>query len=77
MDVANLQLRDDLRTGNLELAHRNLARENEINELRNQCNIIRTTEVAAARQQFDEAQRREKAISSRCSPQSLLDRLHR
>ncbi|GAQ81808.1 hypothetical protein KFL_000910270 [Klebsormidium nitens] len=71
------KLRDDLRSSNLDLAHRNLARENEVSELRNQCNIIRTTEVAAARQQLDEAQRREKAISSRFSPQSLLDRLHR
>eukprot|EP00850_Spirogloea_muscicola_P020409 SM000215S06715 [mRNA] locus=s215:65521:67310:+ [translate_table: standard] len=68
-------LRDDLKKGNVDLARQNLERENKVNELRNQCMIIRNTELAAVREQFAEAQRREREVNSRCSPGALLDKL--
>ncbi|CAM6109265.1 unnamed protein product [Calypogeia fissa] len=68
-------LRDDLKKGNVELARHNLGKEAEIAELRNQCMIIRNTQLAAARERFEEVEKREKEINGRYSPASLLDRL--
>ncbi|KAG6556609.1 hypothetical protein Mapa_001550 [Marchantia paleacea] len=68
-------LRDDLRKGNIDLARHNLGKEAEIAELRNQCMIIRNTQLAAAREKFEEVEKREKEVNARCSPASLLDRL--
>lgn len=40
-----------------------------------QCMIIRNTQLAAAREKFEEVEKREKEVNARCSPASLLDRL--
>jgi hypothetical protein len=40
-----------------------------------QCMIIRNTQLAAARERFEEVEKREKDINGRYSPASLLDRL--
>jgi hypothetical protein len=37
--------------------------------------IIRNTQLAAARERFEEVEKREKEINGRYSPASLLDRL--
>ncbi|KAL3689148.1 hypothetical protein R1sor_015457 [Riccia sorocarpa] len=68
-------VRDDLKKGNIDLARHNLGKEAEIAELRNQCMIIRNTQLAAAREKFEEVDKREKEVNARCSPAALLDRL--
>ncbi|XP_024533401.1 vacuolar protein-sorting-associated protein 37 homolog 1 isoform X1 [Selaginella moellendorffii] len=69
------QLRNDLRKSNVNLARHNLGKESEMAELRNQCMIIRTTELATAQEKFSDAQRREKEILARSSPASILNKL--
>ncbi|XP_002974174.2 vacuolar protein-sorting-associated protein 37 homolog 1 [Selaginella moellendorffii] len=68
-------LRNDLRKRNVTLARHNLGKESEMAELRNQCMIIRTTELATAQEKFLDAQRREKEILARSSPASILNKL--
>ncbi|KAH9311070.1 hypothetical protein KI387_026105, partial [Taxus chinensis] len=68
-------LRGELIKGHGDLARNNLAKDSQIAELRNQCTIIRTTEVAAARENFEEIQKREKEITAIYSSSQLLDRL--
>ncbi|KAL2631280.1 hypothetical protein R1flu_015966 [Riccia fluitans] len=69
-------VRDDLKKGNIDLARHNLGKEAEIAELKNQCMIIRNTQLAAAREKFEEVEKREKEVNARCSPAALLERLH-
>ncbi|XP_057835370.1 vacuolar protein-sorting-associated protein 37 homolog 2 isoform X4 [Cryptomeria japonica] len=68
-------LRGELMKGHADLARNNLAKDSQIAELRNQCTIIRTTELAAARERFEEVQKQEKEITATCSSSALLDRL--
>ncbi|EFJ29920.1 hypothetical protein SELMODRAFT_17495, partial [Selaginella moellendorffii] len=68
-------LRNDLKKSNVTLARHNLGKESEMAELRNQCMIIRTTELATAQEKFLDAQRREKEILARSSPASILNKL--
>ncbi|XP_060176970.1 vacuolar protein-sorting-associated protein 37 homolog 1-like [Lycium barbarum] len=69
------KVRDDLRNETLQLARENLEKEPQIMELRNQCTIIRTTELAAAQENLHELQRRKEELLKFYSPVSLLHRL--
>ncbi|KAM4078481.1 hypothetical protein ACJW30_09G040600 [Castanea mollissima] len=67
--------RDELRKETLQLARENLEKESWIMELRNQCRIIRTTELAAAQEKLNELERKKEETLKFYSPQSLLQRL--
>ncbi|CAK9219145.1 unnamed protein product [Sphagnum troendelagicum] len=69
------KLRNQLSNGNVDESRKNLEKESEIAELRNQCMIIRNTELAAAQERFEEVEKQYKEVHARCSPQSLLDKL--
>ncbi|KAF7148188.1 hypothetical protein RHSIM_Rhsim03G0085800 [Rhododendron simsii] len=69
------QLRDELRKETLQLARENLEKEPRIMELRNQCRIIRTTELAAAQEKLHELERQKEEILKFYSPASLVRRL--
>ncbi|XAR64596.1 hypothetical protein NMG60_11008335 [Bertholletia excelsa] len=68
-------LRDELRKETLQLARENLEKEPRIMELRNQCRIIRTTELAAAQEKLNELERQKEEILKFYAPTSLLHRL--
>ncbi|TVU48148.1 hypothetical protein EJB05_07774 [Eragrostis curvula] len=68
-------LRDELRKETLELARNNLEKEQRISELRNQCTIIRTTELAAAQDRLSDLERQKDEIMRSYSPAALLDKL--
>lgn len=68
-------LLNELLKRNAELARQNLEKESEIFQLRNQCTIIRTTELATAKERFDEVQNREREVKAVYSPAVLLERL--
>ncbi|CAH9092038.1 unnamed protein product [Cuscuta europaea] len=53
----------------------NLEKEPRITELRNQCRIIRTTELAAAQETLHDLERRKEELLKYYSPASLLHRL--
>ncbi|XP_071680871.1 vacuolar protein-sorting-associated protein 37 homolog 1-like [Lolium perenne] len=55
-------LRDELRRETLQLARENLEREQRISELRNQCTIIRTTELATAEDRLADLERQKDEI---------------
>ncbi len=77
LDQVKIQnnLRDELRKETLQLARENLEKEPQIVELRNQCRIIRTTELAAAQEKLNELERQKEEILKFYSPASLLNRL--
>ncbi|CAH1437926.1 unnamed protein product [Lactuca virosa] len=68
-------LRDELRNETLQLARENLAKESSMTELRNQCMIIRTTELATAEEKLNELNRQKAEILRSYSPASLLHQL--
>ncbi|XP_059667534.1 vacuolar protein-sorting-associated protein 37 homolog 1-like isoform X1 [Cornus florida] len=68
-------LRDELRKETLQLTRENLEKEPRIMELRNQCRIIRTTELAAAQEKLNELERQKEETLKFYSPASLLRRL--
>ncbi|OEL28179.1 Vacuolar protein-sorting-associated protein 37-like protein 1 [Dichanthelium oligosanthes] len=69
------ELRDELRKETLQLARENLEKEQRILELRNQCTIIRTTELAAAQDRLTDLERQKDDIMRSYSPAALLDKL--
>ncbi|GLT25775.1 hypothetical protein SLA2020_008840 [Shorea laevis] len=69
-------IRDELRKETLQLAKSNLEKEPQIMELRNQCMIIRTTELAAAQEKLSELEKQKEDIMKFYSPASILYRLH-
>ncbi|GAV62920.1 Mod_r domain-containing protein [Cephalotus follicularis] len=77
LDQVKIQnnIRDELRKETLQLARENLEKEPRIMELRNQCRIIRTTELAAAQEKLNELERQKEEIMRFYSPASLLQRL--
>lgn len=77
LDQVKIQnnLRDELRKETLQLARENLEKEPQIVELRNQCRIIRTTELAAAQEKLNELERQKEEILKFYSPACLLHRL--
>ncbi|KAJ1298467.1 hypothetical protein BS78_01G456000 [Paspalum vaginatum] len=68
-------VRDELRKETLQLARGNLEKEQRILELRNQCTIIRTTELAAAQDRLTDLERQKDDIMRSYSPAALLDKL--
>lgn len=68
-------LRDELRKETMQLARENLEKEPRIMELRNQCRIIRTTELASAQEKLNELERQKEETLKFYSPASLLQRL--
>ncbi|EEF42848.1 vacuolar protein-sorting-associated protein 37 homolog 1 [Ricinus communis] len=77
LDQVKIQnnIRDELRKETLQLARDNLEKEPQINELRNQCRIIRTTELATAQEKLNELEKQKEEMLRSCSPASLLQRL--
>ncbi|KAJ9184374.1 hypothetical protein P3X46_004105 [Hevea brasiliensis] len=77
LDQVKIQnnIRDELRKETLQLARENLDKEPQIMELRNQCRIIRTTELAAAHEKLNELDKQKEEILRSCSLVSLLQRL--
>ncbi|KAK9291224.1 hypothetical protein L1049_009412 [Liquidambar formosana] len=77
LDQVKMQnnLRDELRKETLQLARENLENEPRIMELRNQCRIIRTTELAAAQERLNELEKQKEDTLKFYSPASLLQRL--
>ncbi|KAI3474620.1 hypothetical protein Pfo_029790 [Paulownia fortunei] len=69
------RVRDELRNETLQLARENLEKEPRIMELRNQCRIIRTTELATAQEKLHELERKKEETLKYYSPSSLLHRL--
>ncbi|XP_051131185.1 vacuolar protein-sorting-associated protein 37 homolog 1 [Andrographis paniculata] len=69
------RVRDELRNETLQLARENLEKEPTIMELRNQCRIIRTTELATAQEKLHELERKKEETLKYYSPSSLLNRL--
>ncbi|GAB2300645.1 hypothetical protein Dimus_034680 [Dionaea muscipula] len=68
-------VRDELRKETLHLARTNLEKEPQITELRNQCRVIRTTELAAAQERLNELEKQKEEILKCYSPASLLQKL--
>ncbi|CAI9778962.1 unnamed protein product [Fraxinus pennsylvanica] len=69
------RVRDELRNETLQLTRANLEKEPQIMELRNQCRIIRTTELATAQEKLHDLERKKEEILKLYSPASLLHRL--
>ncbi|KAL9269023.1 Vacuolar protein-sorting-associated protein 37 homolog 2-like protein [Drosera capensis] len=69
-------VRDELRKETLQLARETLEKEPQIMELRNQCQIIRTTELATAQEKFRELRKQQEEMLKRYSPAALLHKLH-
>lgn len=68
-------VRDELRNETLQLARENLEKEPQITELRNQCMIIRTSELASAQEKLNDLTKRKAEILKSYSPGSLLHKL--
>ncbi|XP_010267340.1 PREDICTED: vacuolar protein-sorting-associated protein 37 homolog 1-like [Nelumbo nucifera] len=68
-------VRDELRKETLQLARENLEKEPRILELRNQCRIIRTTELAAAQEKLNDLERQKEETQKFFSASSLLQKL--
>ncbi|KAI4300377.1 hypothetical protein L6164_033763 [Bauhinia variegata] len=68
-------LRDELREETLQLSRGNLEKEPRIMELRNQCRIIRTTELAAALEKLNELEKQRYETLKSNSPAALLQRV--
>ncbi|GAB4856529.1 hypothetical protein Ancab_014447 [Ancistrocladus abbreviatus] len=68
-------VRDELRKETIQLARENFEKEPQIMELRIQCRIIRTTELASAQETLNDLQRQKDEILKCYSPASLLQRL--
>lgn len=69
------KVRDELRNETLQLASANLDKEPRIMELRNQCRIIRTTELAAAQERLHELDRKKEETLKFYAPVSFLHQL--
>ncbi|KMS95998.1 hypothetical protein BVRB_003140 [Beta vulgaris subsp. vulgaris] len=68
-------VRDELRKATLQLARENLEKEPQIMELRNQCRIIRTSELADALEKLNDLERQKEKIMKCFAPASLLHQL--
>ncbi|XP_020210892.1 vacuolar protein-sorting-associated protein 37 homolog 1 [Cajanus cajan] len=77
LDQVKIQnnLKDELCKENLQLAEENLQKEPRIMELRNQCRIIRTTELAAAKEKLNELEKQKEEMLKLNSPASLIQRI--
>eukprot|EP00268_Persea_americana_P014718 TRINITY_DN16601_c0_g1_i1.p1 TRINITY_DN16601_c0_g1~~TRINITY_DN16601_c0_g1_i1.p1 ORF type:complete len:225 (-),score=55.84 TRINITY_DN16601_c0_g1_i1:470-1144(-) len=77
LDQVKIQnnLRDELRKETLQLARENLEREPRILELRNQCRIIRTTELAAAQEKLNGLEMKKEEMLRLYSSSMLLQKM--
>ncbi|KAE9619637.1 hypothetical protein Lal_00038243 [Lupinus albus] len=77
LDQVKIQnnLKDELCKENMQLVEENLQKEPRIVELRNQCRIIRTTELAAAQEKLNELEKQKEEMLKLNSPSSLLQRI--
>ncbi|CAN6202458.1 unnamed protein product [Urochloa humidicola] len=77
LDQVQIQnnVRDALRKETSQLARGDLEKEQRILELRNQCTIIRTTELAAAQDRLTALERQKEDIMRSYFPSALLDNL--
>ncbi|KAL9232261.1 hypothetical protein vseg_007389 [Gypsophila vaccaria] len=77
LDQVKMQnnVRDELQKATLQLARDNLEKEPQITELRNQCRIIRTSELADAQDKLNNLERQKEEIMNCYSPASILDKL--
>ncbi|KAI9086311.1 hypothetical protein K1719_031765 [Acacia pycnantha] len=77
LDQVKIQnnLKYELCKENSQLAEENLQKEPRIMELRNQCKIIRTAELAAAQEKLNELEKQEEETLKTNSPASLLQRI--
>ncbi|PNY04017.1 vacuolar protein-sorting-associated protein, partial [Trifolium pratense] len=77
LDQVKIQtnLKDELSKENLQLAEENLLKEPRMVELRNQCRIIRTTELATAIEKLNELEKQKEEMLKLNSPASLLQRI--
>ncbi|KAL1313818.1 hypothetical protein HN51_040498 [Arachis hypogaea] len=77
LDMVKTQnnLKDELCKENLQLAEENLKKEPRIMELRNQSSIIRTTELAAAKEKLSELEKQKEEMLKMNSPASLIHRI--
>ncbi|KAL8154350.1 hypothetical protein V2J09_012110 [Rumex salicifolius] len=69
------RVKDELQKETLQLARENLEKEPQIMELRNQCRIIRTTELATAQERLNDLEKQRDEILKCYSPVHLLQRL--
>ncbi|GER54270.1 modifier of rudimentary protein [Striga asiatica] len=69
------RVKDELRNETVQLARENLEKEPRIMELRNQCRIIRTTELATTQEKLHELEKKKEETLKYYSPSSLLNRL--
>ncbi|XP_021835126.2 vacuolar protein-sorting-associated protein 37 homolog 1 isoform X1 [Spinacia oleracea] len=72
---AENNVRDEIQKEMLQLARSNLDKEPQIVELRNQCSIIRTTELAAALEKLNDLEKKKEELLKCYSSASLLHRL--
>ncbi|EOA26417.1 hypothetical protein CARUB_v10024035mg [Capsella rubella] len=77
LDQVSIQnnISKELRKETLHLARGNLEKEPQIVELRNQCRIIRTSELATAQERLNELEDQREEILKFYSPGSILHRL--
>ncbi|KAK7345457.1 hypothetical protein VNO77_16061 [Canavalia gladiata] len=68
-------LKDELCKENMQLVEENLQKEPRILELRNQCRIIWTTELAVAQEKLNELEKQKEEMSKLNSPLSFLQRI--
>ncbi|KAL3536193.1 hypothetical protein ACH5RR_004654 [Cinchona calisaya] len=69
------KVRDEVRNETLQLARENLEKEPRIMELRNQCRIIRTTELAATQEKLHELERKKQETLKFYAPVSFVHQL--
>lgn len=75
--LQSIRRNDELKNQNKEAARRNLSRETEINELVNQIAIIKSSEFADARRDFEEKVVKQKEIAGRISVPALIESMQR
>ncbi|XP_028789968.1 vacuolar protein-sorting-associated protein 37 homolog 1 isoform X2 [Neltuma alba] len=77
LDQVKIQnnLKDELCKETTQLAEQNLQKEPCIMELKNQCRIIRTTELATAQEKLNELEKQREQALKFSSPASLLQQL--
>lgn len=68
-------LHGELQRETRQLARKNLQKENQMLELKNQCTVIRTSELATAKEKFHALDNRVKEAMSFLAPGVLLERL--
>lgn len=69
------QVRASVRTGIVDMANHNLEKEQLISEVKNHIAIVRSSEYAAAKEQFDSRLQRQSAALAKLKPEVLIAKL--